>query len=157
VGKTQTPTSTLTVITDGLGQLVTAFPGRLGRLQMSLRPRKTQSMRAPQGVRIDTSTKDDDIRILKITKSMLDGGRVYFLHWYTPEDFHDIFGVLVDDKAIVFFSLERGADESLPFDVEIVSVHDYRKDRRTSKSARRDLDIVLAFVRSELDKIDAKP
>jgi hypothetical protein len=66
-------------------------------------------------------------RIYRATKSIVDEGEVYFVLTDTPEQTSDIFRVLVDDRLVVAFELDRSDDAAVPTETKVYSVEEYRK------------------------------
>jgi hypothetical protein len=89
-------------------------------------------------------------RIYRALRSITDGGSVYYVLTDTPEQTTDIFRILVDDKFVIGFELERDNAESLPTDVQQYSVDDYRKAVGRGGLSEAELRIALKLARDEL-------
>lgn len=89
-------------------------------------------------------------RIYRATKSILETGEVYFVLTDTPEQTSDIFRVLVDDKAVVAFELDRSDAAAMPSDTMVYSVEEYRKAVRGGL-AETELRIAIELAREALN------
>jgi hypothetical protein len=67
-----------------------------------------------------------DALIMRAVRSIIDMGSVYYVLTDTPEQTEDIFVVLVDDRLVVSFELERDNPDAEPSDVGQYTIEQYR-------------------------------
>ena len=90
-------------------------------------------------------------RIYRATKGILNSGEVYFVLTDTPEQTSDIFRVLVDDRSVVAFELERSNNTALPTEVMVYPVEEYRKAIGRGL-AETELRIAIELAREALNR-----
>jgi len=99
--------------------------------------------------KLSPETNARHARIYRAVTSIVGCGSVYYVLTDTPEQFTDVFRVLVDDKVVVGFELERKNPDAPPTDIEQYSVEDYRKASRGGISGAT-LRIALELAKQDL-------
>lgn len=66
-----------------------------------------------------------DARIYRALRHVTGEGSVFYVLTDTPEQFEDVFRILVDDKTVVAFELERRDPKALPTEIRQYSVKEY--------------------------------
>ena len=90
-------------------------------------------------------------RIYRALRRVTDSGSVFYVLADTPEQFEDVFGILVDDRMIVGFELARDDPEALPEDVDQCSVEEYRRTY-DDEFVQAKLRIALELARRDLGR-----
>lgn len=88
-------------------------------------------------------------RIYNATKSIVGEGKVHFVLTDTPEQTTDVFRVLVDDKVVVAFELDRNDVEAVPTEIVVYRVDEYRR-ALGDQLAERELNIAIQLAREEI-------
>lgn len=66
-----------------------------------------------------------DAKIYRALRHITDDGSVFYVLTDTPEQFEDVFRILVDDKMVVAFELERRDPKALPTEVRQYALGEY--------------------------------
>jgi hypothetical protein len=90
-------------------------------------------------------------RIHSAVTSIAGSGSVFFVLTDTPEQTSDILRVLVDDRIIVAFELDRRDSEVPPREVRIYTVEEYRRELGNDL-AEAELRIATELARRELNR-----
>ena len=90
-------------------------------------------------------------RIYRALRRVTDSGSVFYVLTDTPEQFEDVFRILVDDKLVIAFELERNNLEALPAEVRQYSTEEYRKAIGGGFSGAK-LRIALELARRDLGR-----
>jgi hypothetical protein len=91
-----------------------------------------------------------DARIFRALRRIIDSGSVFHILWDTPGQREDYFSILVDDKVVIDFELDRHDPEALPTEAEQHSIEDYRKGGDDFTRAK--LRVALEFAREKLGR-----
>jgi len=100
---------------------------------------------------IDDGSLDD--RIVRSIRHIMPNCEFYIVLQDTPEQFSDIYRVLVDGKAVVGFELMRQGD-GRPTNMVICSVEDYRRRQRGLAMKKFIVAIELARAAQKRDTRD---
>jgi len=110
-----------------------------------------QKMRAEMAAaRLIPGSDGPVARIYNALKQVYSDGSVYYVLENIPDQCRDIYDILVDDKVVVRFELERGNSAAVPLGVTRFSVFNYQKS--IGRSLRQKLKIALEFARKELGR-----
>ncbi|MFY7760369.1 hypothetical protein [Aquidulcibacter sp.] len=101
--------------------------------------------------RLRPETGERSTRIYSATKSIVDFGSVFFVLSDTPEQTSDIFRVLVDDKSVVAFELDRSDGSKAPTAVIVYSVDDFRR-AIGPRLAEKELQVAIELAREALNQ-----
>lgn len=91
-----------------------------------------------------------DAKIYRALRSIIESGSVFYVLEDVPEQCEDLFSILVDDRNVVGFELDRTDPSASPVNVERESIEDYRK--ATGAFGRAKLRVALELARKELGK-----
>jgi len=92
-------------------------------------------------------------RIYWAAKSIVGSGSVYYVLSDTPEQTTDVFRVLVDDKAVAAFELNRKNLDAPPEEITVYTISDYKKAIGDGL-AEAELRIAIELAREELGRQD---
>lgn len=93
--------------------------------------------------------RDDSLRsatILDIVSVIVSDGNAFYVLSDTPEQFEDVFRILVDDRYVVGFELPRG-DHTHPISVQIYTINEYRD--AISPEGRAELAAMLEIAKAD--------
>jgi hypothetical protein len=113
-----------------------------------MREQELQQLLAKARLQPETNVKH--ARLYRAVKHITDVGSVFYVLWETPGQQEDYFSILVDDKAVVDFALQRHDPEALPEEVEQYSIEEYRKSG--DEVTRAKLRIALELARRDLGR-----
>lgn len=78
--------------------------------------------------RLDPSLDPKDRILAQIARHLCQSGSVYHVLVHTPDQFEDLYVILVDDHSVVSFELARGAGLMAPAACEVYSFKEYRHE-----------------------------
>ena len=88
--------------------------------------------------------------LMRVVDGILPGGSVFHLFGDTPDQFEDMFAILIDDAKMVYFELERDSPypavgDGSPFNVRVEPVEEARS--KWGQEGRKSLDSACADAR----------
>jgi len=101
--------------------------------------------------KVNLGCNDRDDRIYRSIKSIVDEGSIYYVLTDNPEQTSDIFRILIDNKIVIGFELDRNDPEAAPEEIQTYSVKDYRKAIGRGL-AQVKLRIALELAQEELNR-----
>jgi hypothetical protein len=89
-------------------------------------------------------------RIFRAIRRITDRGSVFYVLADTPSQREDLFTILVDDKEVIGFELDRSDPDAPPVDIEQYSVEEYQKT--VTGFAAANLRVALELARKDLGR-----
>jgi hypothetical protein len=96
--------------------------------------------------KLDASRSQREAKIINAAKCIIPSGILYFVITDTPEQTYDIIEILVDDKYMVGFELDRYNDAAKPVEINVFELDSFY---RNMKQGRRKIFLkkLIEFVR----------